>query len=310
MFRVSVPGKAMLSGEYAVLHGGTAFMVPVPRYLEMAESDSIDAERLTPVLRYGLEYYIEEIADFEKENPLVGFDIDASGFFETDREKRSVKLGVGASAAEAVGLTALRYERAGKSWSVSDPYGSEHTRRIADHAMAIHYKAQGGRGSGADVAACAYRKPIKFRRLSDKRVSIIPLLIRPDAGVKKALLYTGIPADTRKMVDKFESWLENRSSEKDRLLSELKQSSDRLADSWFVRSKEVLFDMIDRFSDAMKQVADASGLEYRLPIHEEIERWARLNGGRAKPTGAGGGDMILLIGELPLHELKGLIIHI
>lgn len=299
----------MLSGEYAVLRGGTAFMVPVPRYLEIAESDSLDTERLTPVLRYGLDYYIEEIADFEKKDPLVGFDIDAAEFFETDRENKSVKLGLGASAAEAVGLVALRYERAGKSWSVSDPYGSEHTRRIAEHAMAVHREAQGGRGSGADVAACAYQKPIKFKRI-DSKPSITPIDKPYRQKIPIALLSTGIPADTRKMVDKFESWLENRSSEKDRLLSELIESSDRLADAWFVRSKDVLFDMIDRFSDAMKPIAHGSGLEYRLPIHEEIERWARFHGGRAKPTGAGGGDMILLIGELPLEELTGLIIPI
>ena len=34
MTSVRIPGKVMLSGEYAVLYGGTAAMAPVPRFLQ------------------------------------------------------------------------------------------------------------------------------------------------------------------------------------------------------------------------------------------------------------------------------------
>jgi mevalonate kinase len=45
-------------------------------------------------------------------------------------------------------------------------------------------------------------------------------------------------------------------------------------------------------------------MAYMLPVHARYEEWARRHGGRAKPTGAGGGDMILLVGELPLAQLN------
>ena len=54
----------------------------------------------------------------------------------------------------------------------------------------------------------------------------------------------------------------------------------------------------------MQQIAEIAKMPYKLPIHHEVEEWARSNGGFAKPTGAGGGDMIMLVGDLPYDELE------
>ena len=60
----------------------------------------------------------------------------------------------------------------------------------------------------------------------------------------------------------------------------------------------------------MEECAKLARLPWRISEHEELEEWALEHGGRAKPTGAGGGDLVLLVGDLPLKELKIPLLHI
>lgn len=64
----------------------------------------------------------------------------------------------------------------------------------------------------------------------------------------------------------------------------------------------------DEFVSRMAEIATAAKLPWRLGVHEELDEWAREHGGRAKPTGAGGGDLVLLVGDLPLDELKEMLL--
>ncbi|NIR65794.1 MAG: hypothetical protein GWN61_16235, partial [candidate division Zixibacteria bacterium] len=69
-----------------------------------------------------------------------------------------------------------------------------------------------------------------------------------------------------------------------------------------------LFEKIDEFDSRLRKISEAANLSLFLPIHDEFKAWARNNGGRSKPTGAGGGDMILMIGDLPTSHLKRTLI--
>ena len=301
MRTVRVPGKVMLSGEYAVLHGGTAILVPVPRYLTVTEAQSTDPERQSPVIRAALDFPLEETDEFEREHCLSGVSIDHSEFFGKDADGNLVKLGLGSSAAEAVGIIALRFERSGLSWS-------ENRDTIAAHADEVHRKVQGGIGSGADIAVCAYREPISFRR-NQGPCTTTPIQ-EPKYKIPMHLAWTGIPADTRRMVKDFDMWLSRRESAAADLVSNLVESSHEIADVWFQSPVDVLFARLDRFCSALQQCMDAANISHRLPIHDKLESWAKGYGGRAKPTGAGGGDMILLVGDLPVNELDMMVIAI
>jgi phosphomevalonate kinase len=287
----------MLSGEYAVLHGGTTVLMPVPRYLTVSESIEANPSKSSPVIRAALGFPIDELHDFECKNQLAGVEVDYSEFYGTDELGKMVKLGIGSSAAEAVGVIGLRFERAGLSWD-------DHAEMIAVYADHIHRTVQGGLGSGADIATCAFRKPIKFKH-SHKGILVDQVMQAP--GVPKIpmhLVWSGQPADTRMMVERFESWV-GRSEEKTiRLMQQLLKAASDVSHLWFRMKQEEFFPYLDKFVAVLIACAADAGLPFILPIHAELAKWAEEHGGRAKPTGAGGGDMILLLGDLPVDELK------
>lgn len=299
---VRVPGKVMLTGEYAVLAGGTAVLTAVPRYLNVYEVNTPPHTQYPKTVEYALRHPIRELDDFEEQFGTPWMMIERSDFIDFDDNNHIVKLGLGSSAAEAVGVIAMRFERAGIPWK-------NHRSEIARHAVEAHRQTQGGKGSGADVAACALGQPISFRRVGEKYSIEV---IKPSKAIKQipmTLVWSRKPADTRVMVEQFTQWAKQDKSSKN-LINPLIEASDRLAKSWFTVTQDELFEYVDKFTMLMNQVGDAAGINYKLPIHEELEAWALSHGGRAKPTGAGGGDMILLLGNLPLNRLKELVIEL
>ncbi len=298
MTSVSVPAKVMLSGEYAVLHGAAAALLPVARYLEARESSDVDVGTYTKIVRAAVDFPIAELEQYEKEHGDLKPEINNEQFFH-DKDGNRTKLGLGLSAAEAVGVIALRFERAGFSWD-------DNIEKIAAYADYIHRHVQGGIGSGADVAVCALKQPILFR-LDESGVDV-DVIEFSNLTTTLHLAWTGVPSNTREMVTKFESWLKDDSSRATEQLDSLRVTADNLAPLWFNSSINDLVNAIDLFVSEMNRCAEAAKIQYRLPVHDELDSWARKHGGRAKPTGAGGGDMALLIGDLPIDELDRLVI--
>ncbi len=300
MKKVRVHGKIMLSGEYAVLHGGTSVLMPVPNYLTIEESEANQSGRLSLIVQKALEIIIEETKVYEKSNGLPKIEIDDSQFYSLSPDGKKVKLGLGLSAAEAVGVIALRYERAGLAWA-------ENAEKIIRYAYKVHNEVQGGAGSGADVAVCGAGHPIKFKRTNDN-MQIDPIDSELENNLPPLkLVWTGVAADTREYVRKFSNWLAGDSKSKS-LLQKLIEASNALADGWFTVTMDELFQRIDEFEKVMREISDSANLGMFLPIHDELARWAIDNGGRAKPTGAGGGDMVLLVGDLPVRDPQETII--
>lgn len=298
MTTVRVPGKIMLSGEYAVLFGAEAVLVPAPRHLILREIDSPPSGDRTPVLDIALTHPIPEVEAHERKHPLAAVELDRSEFVATRADGSSGKLGIGGSAAEAVAGIALRMTRAGL-----DPWADR--RGLFDLADGAHRRAQGGVGSGADVAACSFEQPIRYRRTEDT-TAVDPIIPVDDGEIPLALLWTGFPANTRELIRPFHTWAHRSDSAS--LRDELRQVADDLASAWFQVPPPELFTRLDAFVAVMERVMDEAGVPWRLPLHHEVERWARSHGGRAKPTGAGGGDLVLLIGDLPLHERSELVL--
>lgn len=301
MYSVRIPGKVMLSGEYAVLHGATAVLVPLRRYFRLNRADEQVERVYPPVVRAALEIPIPAIAAHEAVTGVPHVEIDRSAFMGADAAGRSLKLGLGSSAAEAVGVIALRYECAGLPWI-------QHWHNVVYLAMQAHAQAQGAPGSGADIAACAYRRPLRFRR--DGAAFSAEAIPRPPAefAVPLTLAWTAQPADTRSLVRRFEEWRRESSGVSGDRLNLLRDSADELAQLWFSASFKELLPAIDDFDAHIRECCAMAGVAYLLPVHARLSAWAKRHGGRAKPTGAGGGDMVLLIGELPLEQLGDMLL--
>ncbi len=301
MNQVTVPGKVMLSGEYAVLHGGTAAMMPVrSRQLIITESDKPNIDSLPPVVQKALRLHIDETAMHEAAMPLQGVDIDYSQLYTKDSSGNDIKLGLGSSAAEAVGVIALRFERSKLPWET-------YAVNIAAYADAVHREAQHGAGSGADIAVCAFQLPLKFGK-TEQQVMVEQFDSEPSAWeLPLNLVYSGQPANTREMVAKFEEWHDSDPKAREPV-EQLVNWSHILSKAWFTEPKDEFLPKLDLFNDVLASCAEKAGIELKTERHLELEEWAKKHGGRAKPTGAGGGDMILLIGDLPLDELDSEVI--
>ncbi|MCP4581338.1 MAG: hypothetical protein GY839_06945, partial [candidate division Zixibacteria bacterium] len=199
--KLSVPGKVMLSGEYAVLYGAVSVLAPVTRCIELTEINTPLGEAYTPVVKTAIHHPIREILDYEQANGLPHIEVDSSQFFYQGENDRNIKLGLGCSAAEAVGVISLRFDRAGKRIA-------GYRDAILGHALQAHSQAQSGLGSGADVAACAYGRPISFRTTgNDFRLDVIEIS-QTSPQIPMNLIWTGQPADTRKMVGQFQNWVD------------------------------------------------------------------------------------------------------
>jgi len=292
MMTIQVPGKVMLSGEYAVLRGGAAVMMPVPRFLHACETE-LKTENLSPMVTAALNFPIPEISAFEKNLPLINMTIDDYGFFGCAPDGRRTKLGLGLSAAEAVAAIALRLERAGFGWK-------ENQQMVFRYALQVHDKVQRGLGSGADVAACAYGCPLIFsRQRGEPKIEMIPAA-KAARAIRMRLLWTGQAADTRRSLATFYAWLENADKNHLSLIDKLIDISHKLARLWLRAEASALFPLLDEFESVLQRIGQAAGLTLELPIHQYYARRAQDLGGRAKPTGAGGGDMILLLGDFPI----------
>ncbi len=171
---VSVPANLLLVGEYAVTEEGGLGIALAPDFRAHATMNTTDSgpephsfgvtgvfpgnEAVWPgdsgFLGGVCEYLHEEIG------PLEGdVTIDTTEFFTSDGRKR----GFGSSAAMAASLTALWLAGTG-----SEPTTNERAadRPAADDvvitAIAAHRAAQGGRGSGYDVATSAIGGVVLF----------------------------------------------------------------------------------------------------------------------------------------------------
>ncbi|MCB2212348.1 hypothetical protein KQI52_09585 [bacterium] len=299
--QVRVPGKVMLSGEYLVLIGGTAVLVPVPRYMTLTSVDSADPSSDTPVVREALAEPIPELAELETDLPPLQVAVDRSQFMTTDADGVTHKLGLGGSAAEAVGVISMRFQRCGVDWKAIP----ETIFKYADNA---HRRAQGGMGSGADVAAIAYRKPIRFRRVNDQAEVEVIEKPQPEFIPELALAWTGVSANTREFVPKFLAWIESEDGHQYR--KSLIETSEGLARKWFVREFKKYRNYLDMHTFMLAGNLRDAGIKWMLPNQYDLYRWAAFAGGFAKPTGAGGGDMTLLIGDLSLEDRPELIIEL
>ena len=198
------------------------------------------------------------------------------------------KPGVGGSASAAVGAVAAALLAAGRT------IGPEEVCRLA---LAAHLGAQGGRGSGYDVATIAYGGLVRWRPLriaGDARVTTgeaerldWPSSLHMLAG------YTGRSASTTRLLE----GLEQRAAA-DRLatargLIELGRPVAALGDAFLSGDIDEVLSGIRACHRALVAWPDGRALGVVTPEVEAMIQIADSTGAAAKVSGAGGGDSVL-----------------
>ena len=271
----SAPGKLFLAGEYAVLAGGTAVVAAVDRRAvarfvpRATPSSPLIAEAVKAVHQH-CEVHALPLVDGAPE-------VDSSALNENGR-----KLGLGSSAAATVAAVGALLEATGH-----DLHG---WRPVAlALSMRAHRAAQGGRGSGGDVAAAFFGGVIAYSRPRGDRPAVRPL---PDIVPGELVVFgAGGPIATVDHLAAVERLAARDPEVHARRLREIAEAADAFIAAHEKSDVEALIDAVFRSNQALDALGRAADLPIVTPALALAATVALELGGAAKPSGAGGGDV-------------------
>jgi len=266
---VRAPGKAILSGEYAVLHGAPAIAVAVDRDVVAREGAGQDSPFVNAAKTYAGKNGGAKLGDVS---------VDSSALYVD-----GIKLGLGSSAAVTTAVVGLALAKAERTPSaIMDP------RAVFAIADAAHAEAQGTRGSGVDVACSVYGGAIRFvRKNGDVDVRSVDL---PD-GVRLTFIWAGVPASTSELIGRVKALAESSPSRHEAAIRSLVSHAHAFASAVTANDPDGLIRAADAYGQAMAALGDAAGCEIVTRPHTQLAALARRHGGAGKPSGAGGGDL-------------------
>ncbi len=300
----SAPGKIVVSGEYAVLIGAPALVVAIDRRVSCTLRDArtggwtfhshgfaADARHSLPEISGGPDMRRDDPAylcqhalhQIQRAGIAIGslpehldLAIDSRAGYE-----HGDKFGIGTSAAICAASTGALLARIGRSHDVFPI------------ALAAHRSAQGGRGSGLDVAASCTGGLIRFEAVLPPRITRIAF-----PAIAFAAIWSGSSADTVEHVAAFDRWRNGTIPEPLQALataaSRVSDATPRVADaSSRVAAPDPAQFMrqLRAYTSALQSLDEAAHLGIFSPAHRRLTDLASDHGVVYKPCGAGGGDL-------------------
>ena len=308
----TAPGKLMLLGEYAVLHGTPALVTTVerriiwrawprsgswrllskgPKHHGTADftiaagrvhagappnAEAITASPLTPFLRGLMQAAASELG-----TPAGAWtlELDTSAFFTPSGEK----LGLGSSGALAASLFTLWAHLAGQ-----EP-GED---ALVQAALRAHRHAQGGRGSGADVAASvcggSWEIRVQAHGLERARCAL-------PADMQIVPIWAGTAASTEALVKDVEAFAERAPDTQQTIFKAMDAASRAGLNALAERDTPALIAAFEDYGRLFERLSQASGAHVMTPALQSIAAAVRHAGAVFKPSGAGGGDFALAV---------------
>ena len=263
---VRAPGKAFLSGEYAVLHGAPAVVVAVNRHVR-ARLETGPVPQLSPFLTELLR---------RRPAPPETYPVADSSALDAPE---GGKLGLGSSAAVTVAAAGALLARDGRS--LHDTAVRAELLRLC---VASHRAAQGGRGSGGDVAASVYGGVVRVA-LRSGELEVCPAELPADFTLK--LFRLGGSVSTPEMLRRVEA-----------LATAEGARHAALMDALVCAAEDFGRDPIEAIRAQLRRLTAlgvAAGVEIVPRAGWALAAAAEAVGGAAKPSGAGGGDLAVAL---------------
>ncbi|WP_165703925.1 hydroxymethylglutaryl-CoA reductase, degradative [Enhygromyxa salina] len=289
---VSAPGKAFLIGEYAVLEGHEAVVTAVDVRAHAHTPRDQHGERPDPGSPF-VAAAVERVGawlrahDHELPPELRKLDtlpvVTTVGFTTGAR-----KLGLGSSAAVTAAVVGWYLRAAGLD--LNAPFVRQAAMGIAREAHTI---AQEGRGSGADVATAVYGGTVRFALGGGVQPISLP------SWLTIGFFDAGAPASTGSLVKAVEAGARRDRASYELAITELASASRRFQSALDEQAHAATaFGMIQEACAAhneglrgLQSVAKTSIMSERIETILGASQWAEL---AAKPSGAGGGDLVVV----------------
>jgi phosphomevalonate kinase len=270
--KATAPGKVMLIGEYIALEGYPSLLVAVDRYAEA----STGQQQIVPGKKsWQVEKPLPELAGVnalcEKLKLSGWYTVDTSSFLNQE----GIKLGLGSSAAAIVALAAL-----------VAPQMPLLQRFLL--ARDTHATSQKEIGSGADVATSTFGGFLLYR----KAPLVYTHIAAEQIQVELLCFETGLAASTTDLVKAVSS--QRRTPTVERLFGAMSEASEAAISALRAKDSARVILWFGQYGRLVRSLGEAVGAELWLPIHSKADEIAKTFGGCAKPTGAGGGDLVLV----------------
>lgn len=307
----SAPGKMLLLGEYAVLEGAPALVMAVERRAHVRlRANASDRHRVSapgigdtalridgdgavhwegdtrlPLLETVLRCLLERgvIPDAEPLQRGCDMTLDTSAFYTGAH----TKLGFGSSAGLTVALASALAVWAGRGSATAN-------RRIwLEELLHVHRAFQGGRGSGADIAASLLGGLVDYRlqREGDELHPAFRTARLPEALVCR-FVWTGQPAVTGDFLQRLEGWRDAHRDDYRARMDALGAIANAAADTAHALRPDcaAFLDAAAAYARALDDFGQAVGLPVFSDEHRALAKLAAEAGVVYKPCGAGGGD--------------------
>ncbi len=312
---VIAPGKMILVGEYVVLHGGPALVSAVNRVarvtLDTKDGSGIcvDAPEVglngfhctlqnqvlvdgtghalpknLKVVAAVVEHFAEELEPKLKKTCLQ-ITIDTSGFVQNEN---GFKLGLGSSAAVTVAFMRAVMAYLGKEGSdVSE-------QSLFTRAHELHRKMQGGVGSGLDIAASVFGGLVAFGATKPGTM-VVPEKLAALSWPAMAPVFVGLSASTPDLVMKVNTWRDCEPQ----LFNELMATMHGVAQNVIAASRSgnllAVRQGCTEYCGLMQKLGEASGADIISEAHANLRDASTRKGFDYKPSGAGGGDLGIVL---------------
>jgi len=313
MTEAHAPGKLVICGEYAVLHGAPAIAMAVDVRARARVSPAVgktsrvtlqdggawlfDWDDGTPQWREtapaGQGRVLEAVvaalaARGSRLDSGLEVSLDTRPFSTTRRDGSPDKLGLGSSAAIIVALTAALLAHAGR-------LAPDRAALLALCADA-HRRFQDGSGSGVDVAASIHGGVITLAgTMGETRVR--PLAWPP--GLHWVAPWSGSSASTTAMLARFEAFGAADRARFERRVAELRELAAAAVQAWERGHVAAILQALADYDDALRALDDGAGLGIYTPAHRRLARISDAAGAVYKVSGAGGGDFGIAFADSP-----------
>jgi phosphomevalonate kinase len=282
---VSAPGKLMIAGEYAVLDGAEAIVAAVNRraYVTLATRNAQSGVHTSSTMP------MEALATRVLAEARVGrvpgdLLIDTSQLRAGSAEGGAQKLGLGSSAAAAAAVAGAIYAAAGR-----DVAQASVRAELLEVALEGH-RSIAPDGSGADVAASVLGGFVRFRRLGK---SVETHALSWPSSVELVVVWTGRAVRTSDMLTAVAA-LAKRDPDRHRsCMTALGREADQLVSSVISADPAGIIEGLDSYGSAMGALGEAAEVSILDETTQAVRKLARSCGGGAKPSGAGGGDVVV-----------------